>query len=141
MSKRTDTELFVGEDREQVNQIITNLRQSYLDRLHETQLEFHRAQRAVNRASHEITRLEKHLERINQFVEVHNVELKEGQKLCQIQPKLIHQAESSDQDSVMGCNSNQFVISGHMTSIIKQLQIPGFQMKCNLSRIFRISIS
>ena len=79
MSKRTDTELFVGEDREQVNQIITNLRRSYQDRLHETQLEFHRAQRAVNRASHEITRLEKHLERINQFVEAHNVELKEEQ--------------------------------------------------------------
>ena len=79
MSQRTDTELFVDEDREQVHRIITNLRQSYRDRLHETQLEFHRAQRAVNRARHEITRLEKHLERINQFVETHNVELKEEQ--------------------------------------------------------------
>ncbi len=69
-----DTELDAM-DREAIHNIITSLRQSYTDRLHDATLEFHRAQRQVNRAAHEITRLEVHLERIDAFIAKNNIPL------------------------------------------------------------------
>jgi len=68
-------EQFNEQDREEIHRIIANLRQSYLDRLQDATVEFHRAQRQLNRAGHEITRLERHLERIDGFVAKHNITL------------------------------------------------------------------
>lgn len=68
-------EQFDEQDREEIHNIIANLRQSYVERLRDATVEFHRAQRHVNRAAHEITRLERHLERIDAFVAKHNIPL------------------------------------------------------------------
>ncbi len=70
------TEVFEGKDREEIHAIITDLRQSYVDRLHDASQELHQAQRQVNRASHEVTRLTRHLARIDAFREQHNIKEK-----------------------------------------------------------------
>lgn len=70
-------ETFGDKDRSEIHGMIATLRRSYTDRLSETALEFHRAQRAVNRASHEITRLERHIERIDGFIARHNITMEE----------------------------------------------------------------
>ena len=71
-------ETFDDTDREQIHEIISNLRHSYRDRLHDATFDLHRAERSVNRAHHEITRLKRHLERIDAFISKHNIQLKEG---------------------------------------------------------------
>ena len=73
-------ETFDDKDRSEIHDIITELRQSYVERLHEATLEFHRTQRLVNRAGHEVSRLERHLERIDGFVKKHNIPLDEGKE-------------------------------------------------------------
>lgn len=64
-------------DRREIHDIVANLRQSYVERMHEATVEFHRAQRQLNRASHEVTRLDHHLQRINDFCIKHNIPLED----------------------------------------------------------------
>lgn len=68
-------EVFDDRDRAEIHEIITNLHQSYVDRLHEATLELHRAQRQVNRAGHEVSRLQSHIERIQSFVTKNDIPL------------------------------------------------------------------
>lgn len=68
-------EAFDGKDREEIRRIINNLHDTYEERLHHAQHDYHQAQRSANRASHEVHRLERHLDRITTFCNKHNIEL------------------------------------------------------------------
>jgi len=72
--KRIEEE-FDTADRTEINRIISNLRQTYLERHTEAQHQVHLAQRQVNRAEHEMHRIERHLERIDEFCKKNNVNL------------------------------------------------------------------
>lgn len=82
--KEPQIETLTANDREEVHRIVTDLRQTYLDRHTEALIAFHKAEREVNRKQHEVHRIEKHLERIEAFCKENNIPvsiaMREGNK-------------------------------------------------------------
>ena len=70
-------EHFDDKDREEIGRIISNLRDTYAERLHQAQADYHQAVRRMNQTSHEVARLERHLQRIADFCEKNDITIED----------------------------------------------------------------
>jgi len=68
-------EHFEGRDRDEIKRIIADLRDTYVERLHIAQRDYHQKVREANQMSHEVSRLQKHLDRMEEFCKKHNIDI------------------------------------------------------------------